>query len=138
MTRGHIRHVRAARRLLKLCCRGDTVTVTAPLLPQRVSPVVTPDDQDFTVCVCVCVFVCNELFLEVCVNEYLCFYIWNHTFPIFEFTCCCLFCVSVCVFVYTCGCACTEELFSNSMRCCPSYCLNIPSASSTHPDTIAL
>lgn len=138
MTWGHIRYGRAASGLFKPCCCGNTVMVTAPLLPQRVSPVVTPDVQGFNVCVCVC----QRTRVSVNVVEpsnrnaewipLLLFTI--HT----EFTCCCFF---ACVFVSkrTRGCACTEKMFSNSMRCYPSYCLNIPPpASSTRPQTVSL
>lgn len=55
VTLGHIRNQQAANRLFKPCCRRGTAMLTAPLLPERLSPMMTPDVQDFTVWACVSV-----------------------------------------------------------------------------------
>lgn len=110
--------------LFKPCCRGDTVMVTALLLPQRVSPVVTPDVRGFTVHACVSVHVCLCMSLSPPIPFFFLFII--HIKYMYFF----ILLVYVCVRGHS-GVPALK-------RCYHSCCLNIPPASSARPQTVAL
>lgn len=109
--------------------------VTAPLLPESVTRGDTRCSGLHCACVSqrTCVSVHVVIPSHSMLNEYLCFYSYMHNVGSHTF----FFFIHMLFFVCMCGCACTEEMFSNSMRCYPSYCLNIP-ASSTHLQAVAL
>lgn len=101
---------------LKPCCRGDTVMVTAPVLPLSVTRGDTRCSglhwarvsQGIHVCLC-------ELRIGIlCFSSYM--HLINHSFSENH-----IFLLIMCV----CVCACTEGMSLDSARCYPSCCLNV-------------
>lgn len=124
VTSGHIRNQQAANRLFKPCCRRGTAMLTAPLQPERLSPIMTPDVQDFTVWACVSVGV---KLLNRYARWFFCAFISkciiSEIIPSYEFS----YCYILCVWMRKCGCVSAEEMLLNSMRCYLYKCLNTPS-----------